>query len=340
MIPSFFSPILEAPARPPKLFVVVDTEEEFDWSAPFSRDNVGVTAIADAYRLQRVVAPYRLTPTYVVDYPVASTPSSAATLAEFAAKGECRIGAHLHPWVTPPFDEPLVPGMSFGCNLGQGLEGAKITALAEAIGRNMSVTPRVYKAGRYGFGETTAEILETLDFQVDASVIPHMDFTSEQGPSFAGFSPAPGRFGRAKALLELPCTTGFTGALRGAGAPVHRAASAAWLTPARAVGILARTGLLNKVMLSPEGNTLDEMKALTRALHADGLRTFAMTLHSPSLKPGCTRYARTTGERDAFLTTIDRYCDFFFTELGGTPTTAEDLYKELIGEGSEGREGG
>ena len=30
---------------------------------------------------------------------------------------------------------------------------------------------------------------------------------------------------------------------------------------------------MNQVMLSPEGNTLDEMKALTRALLADGLPT-------------------------------------------------------------------
>jgi hypothetical protein len=83
-------------------------------------------------------------------------------------------------------------------------------------------------------------------------------------------------------------------------------------------------------MLSPEGNTFDEMRALTHALHGDGLRTFALTLHSPSMRPGCTRYARTTEERDELLKTIDRYCEFFFTTLGGKPTTAEDLYQELV----------
>src|SRR5438045_8118530 len=110
-----------------------------------------------------------------------------------------------------------------------------------------------------------------------------MDFTSEKGPAFRGFSPAPGRFGRTRPLLELPCTTGFIGTGRKSGEPLHRLASSSALRPFRAVGILARTGLLNKVMLSPEGNTLDEMKSLTRALHDDGLRTFAMTFHSPSL---------------------------------------------------------
>jgi hypothetical protein len=328
--PSFFTPISEPLDARPKLFIVVDTEEEFDWGAPFARENVSVTAIQEAGRLQRVVAPYRLKPTYVTDYPVASTPTSAATLAEFASQGSCRIGAHLHPWVTPPFDEPLVPEMSFGCNLGLEIERSKITHLKDAIVRYMGVEPRVFKAGRYGFGETTADILEALHFTVDASVVPHMDFTNEAGPSFEGYTPRPSRFGKARPMLELPCTTGFVGAARSMGESLHKAASADWLKPTRAVGIMARAGVLNKVMLSPEGNTLEEMKALTRALHADGLRTFAMTFHSPSLKPGCTRYVRTESERDAFLSTIDRYCDFFFSDLGGTPTTPEELFETLV----------
>jgi hypothetical protein len=328
--PSFFTPIGAAATTPPKLFVVVDTEEQFDWSKPFARENVDVSAIEDVHHLQDVLSPYGLKPTYVVDYPVAATPLSAGVLGELAARGDCRIGAHLHPWVSPPFDEPLIPEMSFGCNLGAGVERAKIAALKEAIVRNMRVVPAVYKAGRYGFGDTTADTLEALDFTIDASVVPHMDFTSERGPSFAGYSPWPARFGRTRPMLELPCTTGFIGTARSLGEPVHRAASARWLEPVRAVGILARTGILNKVMLSPEGNTFDEMRALTHALHGDGLRTFALTLHSPSMRPGCTRYARTTEERDELLKTIDRYCEFFFTTLGGKPTTAEDLYQELV----------
>lgn len=332
MNPAFLTPIGEARGRRPRLLVIVDTEETFDWSAPFARENVDVQAIAEVGRLQRVLLPYGLKPTYVVDYPVAATPASAATLAEVAHRGECQIGAHLHPWVTPPFDEPLVPAMSFGCNLGPAIEGAKIAHLREAIVRNMGVQPRVYKAGRYGFGETTAAILEADGFTVDNSVIPHMDFTPDAGPSFSGFPVSPSRFGRARPLLELPCTTGFIGTARAIGAPVHRTLSASWLRPTRAIGILARTGVLNKVMLSPEGNTFDEMRALTRALHADGLRTFALTLHSPSLAPGCTIYARTAKERDDLLATIDRYCDFFFSEVNGSPATAEGLYDELIGE--------
>jgi hypothetical protein len=227
MKPSFFSPIVESPSLPPRLFVVVDTEEEFDWSAPFARENVSVSAIVEIPRLQKVLEPHALKPTYVVDYPVASTTVSASLLGAIAQQGRCRIGAHLHPWVTPPFEEPLVPEMSFGCNLGQPIESAKIAHLKDTIVRNIAVTPRVYKAGRYGFGETTAQILETTGFTMDASVVPHMDFTSEAGPSFMGHTSRPARFGQAARMLELPCTT-FTGrqrARRGCTAPRRRTGS-------------------------------------------------------------------------------------------------------------------
>jgi len=326
LTPQSLSPI-HAPANArARLFVVVDTEEEFDWSAPFSRESVQVTNIQEVGHLQSVFKRFGLKPTYVVDYPVATTAASAALLGLVAAAGDCHIGAHLHPWVTPPFDEPLAPEMSFGCNLGSAIERAKISRLTEAVASGLGVRPRVYKAGRYGFGESTAGILEELGYDVDASVIPHMDFTPDAGPDFSGFSPAPARFGRARAMLELPCTTGFVGSLRRFGEPIHRAASAAWLAPIRPVGVLSRSGLLNKVMLSPEGNSFDEMRDLTRALYADGLRTFALTLHSSTLKPGCTSYVTTAAERNDFLATIDRYCEFFLTELKGETTTASDLH--------------
>ena len=301
-----FTPVPLPSETAPRLLVVVDTEEEFDWSAPFSRDNVSVTAIDEVGRLQAVLARYRLIPTYAIDYPVASTTSSAERLSALAHRGECQIGAHLHPWVSPPYTEALGSRNSYACNLGADLEREKIRRLKDAIVSGLDITPRSYKAGRYGFGPTTAPTLESLGFDVDLSVNPRMDFSGDGGPSFEAMAPVPAFFGAQRRLLEVPCTTGFIGVARRAGVPLHRAASASWLRPFRAVGILSKSGLLNKVMLSPEGNTLDEMRALTHALHQDGVRTFSLTLHSPSLKPGCTHYVRTVQERARLLATIDR----------------------------------
>ena len=71
-------------------------------------------------------------------------------------------------------------------------------------------------------------------------------------------------------------------------------------------------------MLSPEGNTLDEMKALTRALVADGTSAPSRsTFHSPSVEPGHTPYVRSQADLDAFLGSIERYCEYFLGDLGG-----------------------
>ena len=326
--PDFFTRA-EGPPGPPRLCVVVDTEEEFDWSAPFSRDQVGVTAIDDIGRLQEVFEAHGVVPTYVIDYPVAATPSSAERLAAIARRGACEIGAHLHPWVNPPHDEPVTARTSFACNLDPGLEREKIRVLRDTIRDVVGRPPRVYKAGRYGFGPSTAASLEALGFDVDASVNPHFDFTADGGPSYEGCSAEPAWFGRGRPMLEVPCTTGFVGAIRRVGPPVHRAASTRWLEPLRAVGVLARTGALNRIMLSPEVSTFEEMRALTETMLADGARTFALTLHSPSVKPGCTPYVRTAAQRDAFVTTIDRYCDDFLGRLGGVSATPAGLFDEL-----------
>jgi hypothetical protein len=328
--PAFFSPIDLPKDQAPLLFVIVDTEEEFDWSRPFSRESVGVTAIDEVDRLQAVLTPRRVVPTYVVDHPVAATSTSATRLSAFARRGECQIGAHLHPWVTPPAVETLGPHMSYGFNLGADVERQKITRLRTAIVDQIGVEPRVYKAGRYGFGQSTARTLEDLGFDVDVSVNPHMDFTSDGGPSFVGFDARPAWFGAGRRMLEVPCTTGFIGFARRLGESLHRTASTPWLASLRAVGVLARSGTLNRVMLSPEGSTLDEMIDVTQALLADGVRTFSLTFHSPSLKPGCTPYVRSAADRDAFLEAIDRYCDYFLGALGGVASTPADFFDRLV----------
>ena len=90
------------PDGPPLIQVVVDTEEEFDWGAPFDRSSVAVSAITAQHYAQDIFAGFGLVPTYVIDYPVATAATAIAALREFHDAGRCLIGTHLHPWVNPP----------------------------------------------------------------------------------------------------------------------------------------------------------------------------------------------------------------------------------------------
>lgn len=324
-----YAPCALPPDQTPLLFVVVDTEEEFDWNAPFSRDNTGVQSIAHINRLQRICERVGVAPTYVIDYPIASQPHGYAELRELAASGACEIGAHTHPWVTPPFLEDVSTRHSFAFNLPPALQQAKLLTLVETIAENLGVWVRVYKAGRYGFGPSTVPVLERLAFDVDVSIIPHMNFTTEGGPSFDAFDARPFVFGRSRRLLEVPCTTGYVG-LAGPLCPLlHRVASTHPLETLRAPGILARLGAVNKIMLSPEGNTLEELRCLTTALLARGVRTFSLTLHSPSLDAGHTPYVRTAKDLQLFLSRIEGYLDFFMGQVGGRPSTLQ-AFKALV----------
>jgi hypothetical protein len=132
-------------------------------------------------------------------------------------------------------------------------------------------------------------------------------------------------------LLEIPCTAGLIGAAGPAlGALLHRVASARPWSAVRAPGILARTHIANRIVLSPEGNSIGEMTRLTRALLARGIKTFTMTFHSPSVVAGHTPYVRTRADLQLFLRKIERYCEFFFGELGGLASTPHAFRASLL----------
>ena len=312
----------------PVLVTVVDTEEEFDWAAPFSRANTRVTAMRHVSRAHKVFAKYGVKPTYVVDYPVAAQDDGVKPIEELYRSNVCAIGAHLHPWVNPPYSEMVGPSASFTSNLDPALQSSKLRALTDIIGERFNLQPRVFKAGRYGVSRTTTELVAGMDYLVDNSVCPRMDFTGAGGPSFVEFDARP--FFLTPTLLELPCTVDFVGWLGPAGPAVHRAASASVFDRLRAVGVLSRLRAVRRIMLSPEGNTLEEMCALARGLYRRGLRVFTLSYHSPSLEPGHTPYVRSDRDLETFLSCLDGFCDFFMDELRGRTMTAEALRDELM----------
>src|SRR5262249_25229080 len=94
-------------AEKPRLVAVVDTQEEFDWSEPFWRERISVKAMRRIESAQRIFDRYLITPVYVIDYPVVSQPDGYRPIQEIHSAGRCSVGAHLHPWVNPPFEEEV-----------------------------------------------------------------------------------------------------------------------------------------------------------------------------------------------------------------------------------------
>jgi len=320
--------------HPPVLVVVLDAEEEFEWEAEFARSTTAVSAMACVDRAQVVFDDFGITPTYVVTYPVAIQPEGSRPLAEIARSGRACIGAHLHPWVTPPFEEALCRRNSFPGNLPPELERARLGGTVAAIAENLGVRPLVYQAGRYGFGANTAEVLAAEGFLVDCSILPAFDYRNEEGPDFSSHGPEPSWISAAGAgaapLLSLPLTAAYVGFMRGSGPGLYRWATHRALQWARLPGALSRLGALERLRLSPEGYSPADNRSLTRSLLERGQRTFTFSFHTPSLKPGCTPYVRSDADLEQFLRKCREYFDFFLGELGGVCLTPLDLRERML----------
>jgi hypothetical protein len=166
-----YQPLSLPEGHPPVLTVVIDTEEEFDWHQPFDRKNTSVDAMEHIGRAQEVFDEFEIRPTYVVDYPVASQKTGYTLLREFVSSGRATIGAHLHPWVSPPHEEDVSSFNSYPGNLSAQLEEAKLTLLTDQITDTFGARPTIYKAGRYGLGPNTGEILSKLISGVPTAVV-------------------------------------------------------------------------------------------------------------------------------------------------------------------------
>jgi peptidoglycan/xylan/chitin deacetylase (PgdA/CDA1 family) len=320
---------------PPLIGIVVDTEEEFDWSRPVSRAEIGVTHVKHQRRAHGIFDRYGVKPTYVVDYAIASQELSYQPLRDLVAERRCEIGAHLHPWVNPPFVEEVSARNSYPGNLPKGVERDKLAALTELIERKFGDRPIIYRAGRYGVGPASADLLEELGYEIDTSVVPRSDFRRFEGPDFRHCAAAPYWFGRRRKLLEIPLTVSWIGLLRVLGSNLHGFLQSELARRLHIGGILARLRLAERIALSPEGMTFDELRRLTSFLASHGHRLFIFSYHSPSLVPGHTPYVRDSSGLERFLDTIDRYLAYFVGELQGRPSTLSEM-KALVSEAARG----
>lgn len=313
----------------PVLLVVVDTEEEFDWTKPFDRGSVATESIPAQDHAHAVFDKYGIVPTYVLDHAVARSVPAAAYLRRLVDAGRAHFGTHCHPWVTPPYEDEVNAFNSFHGNLPPELEAAKLEASTDAVAQAFGQRPLIFKAGRYGVGAATMGVIRRLGYRIDCSFVPSTSFAHVHGPNFLGTSMHPFFADESRELLEVPLTVGYGGRAWWAG----QRFSALWDNPMlqqlRVQAVLSRLDVLWRARLSPEGFDADTQIRLMEALYAQGVRVFSLTYHSPSLAPGHTPYVRNEHDLQEFLRRIDRVCAHFRDRLGGEFTTLMDLWRDV-----------
>lgn len=270
-----------------RVLLTVDTEEEFDWDAPFQRDCYGLSHVAAIPRFQTFCETIGAHPVYLIDWPIATDPLAVEIIGDAVGRGTAEVGVQLHPWVNPPFDEAVNTRNSFAGNLSPAIEAAKFTALRDQIENAFGAAPLIYRAGRYGLGEHTADLLKNAGIRIDTSVRSLFDYSADGGPDYSHHPLAPYWVDRGKCLLELPVTSVYSGPLRRMGPTLHRLQRH---LPTMFSGF-SRLGLLERIALTPEGvSAAEAIRGIDVALES-GIPLLVLSFHSPTLAPGHTPYA-------------------------------------------------
>lgn len=298
-----------------KLVITVDTEEEGLWGGRYPAQGNTVENIEQVPLFQSICDRWGVRPTYLVDAPVVQSPRAVRILRKIADDGRCEIGTHVHPWCTPPTGEFTDARQSFLCNLPESTQRAKIEWMTDAIEQEFGRRPTSFRAGRYGLDEVGAQILIDLGYTVDSSVIPFTDYSAEGGPDYRRHLWRPYRtngdlrYQRVEGeLLEAPVAVGFNWR------NFHRAQllqdslrQPQWRR-LRLEGLLDRTGVLQRIKLSPEQSNAPRMLRLIKRLKEQGSEAIVMMFHSSSLLPGASPYVRSPADLARFLERIDVVC--------------------------------
>ncbi|WP_309623382.1 polysaccharide deacetylase family protein [Novosphingobium sp.] len=303
-----------------RYLLTVDTEEEFDWTKPLDRERHTVHSVSRLAKFQQFCESQGVVPVYLVDYPIVSSPAAVAILRDAVAAGKAEVGVQLHPWVSPPHEEEVNERNSFAGNLPAALERAKFTQLRDKIAETIGAAPLIYRAGRYGVGPNTADILADGGIAIDTSVRARFDYSAGGGPNFRDHPVRPYWLNRGRGLMELPLTSVYWGPLRQLGPWLY---PQMWRAP-RLRGLLSRIGLLERIPLTPEGVTIEEaIRGIDIALD-EGLPVLVFSFHSPSLAPGYTPYVRNEDDLDA-LYDWWRQAFAYLARRQVRPTTASEL---------------
>jgi hypothetical protein len=321
-----------------RLAVTIDTEADGQWEpgVPLTTRNVAFWP-----RFQELCERHGVAPTYLVASEIVEDERARELLGGWAARGAAEIGAHLHPWTTPPYrDRPGLryndPAHAFPCQLPDDLLQAKTAALTEQIAAAFGRRPTSYRAGRFGFDRRLARYLADEGYTVDSSVTPLWDWRGtpglggEGGPDFRAHSPHPFMIRGAgpRGLLEIPVTLFATyGPLRRSSLLLEAYRS----LPARAVRklLLSRWLLPQPMWLAPDPRyRAEDIGAVWRCASEAGLGVGVMMFHSSELMPGGSPFRPDAESVDDLHATLDAFFTFV-NSLGDGFGTLSGLATEI-----------
>jgi hypothetical protein len=322
-----------------KLVISIDVEEEGLFSGKYPQTPPGVSNVANLKRLEFIPREFGFPLTLLVTYQVARDAAAQEVLKYWRDRYRTEIGAHLHPWNTPPLIDHPEPEPVRSEKIPLPVLQEKLANLVGCLKKNLGVTPRSFRMGRFDWGPRLLSLLPGMGLRVDSSMVP---LRSQPGGADNFLAPAdpflmtlPGAAGGP--LLEVPLT--MIPVCPAAARLVYRF-SAAW-PGARGERVRGWFPYVLAAGIHPVWYPLRSMRLAVRLHRRRGGRVLNLFLHSSELAPGGTpqfpneaAVARLIAKIRAFLT--------WLTATGPIKgVTLSDLYEQEIvsGRGGEGKIG-
>jgi len=165
-----------------RFIITVDTEADNQWKGS---SEITLNNLATLPRFQDLCQKYGFVPTYLVTYEVAANESAVNMLKKWQNEGLAEIGAHLHPWTNPPYENEQDKQIQrFPSYLPKKVLANKLKSLTEKISSSFGRVPTSFRAGRWGFNGEVLKQIESLGYLVDCSVTPKIDWRRLGGPNF------------------------------------------------------------------------------------------------------------------------------------------------------------
>lgn len=314
--------------------VTIDTECD---SSRWDSGNSGSFSNMDAVPMfQEVFNRHGVKPTYLVTYQAAKNGRCLDTLGPIKKKGKCEVGAHLHPWTTPP---AMMKEVTMSNRLGSGDKRRKLDALTEAVESSFG-KPRAFRAGRYGMDGEMLRLLEEMGYLVDTSVTPNVSWRIIGGPSFVGAPLEPYypdtkdiRREGGSSVLEIPITIRLTRNVPGLAGRMY---SEALGMPGGSIGglkgrVLRKVKFAGPVWLRPTYYGTEDMISLCDRVIDEDSPVLNMMFHSNEMAPGTSPFNKTERDVEEFLGKVDKVLHYLINNKKLESRTCSGFMKEMKG---------
>ncbi|MBU1565766.1 MAG: hypothetical protein KJ630_09065 [Proteobacteria bacterium] len=312
-----------------KLLVTIDVEEEGLFTGKYSHGEAGVENVPELSLLDPIFQSLNIRPTLLISYQVAKHKPHHDYIMKLNEKWKGEIGAHLHPWNTPPIQSLPYAHPIPSQLMPEELLRSKLETLLGALSA-MGVEAQSFRMGRFSIGCKMFSILEQAGILVDSSIVPTR---KEYGGPICLVAPVDPYFPDPEDLssrgnssvLEVPLTVlpiipKLDLALECIAKTFPQSSSAAsWFL--KYIGSLPAQPMLVGI---------NRLKMAVRLHRHRGGTTVTLYFHSSELMPGACPQHPTKRHVEKFLQRIEKFLFWLCEENGAIPMTLSECRKSCL----------